>query len=120
VFGEWEVHARVEKIAQAAGGGYLPARGDALLSPKAIEGALTIRAWRHGDRMQPSGLEGTKTLQDLFTDNKVPREERDRVPIVETGGEIAWVAGLAIGEGFRAAPYESEVVVLSARRNPGG
>jgi hypothetical protein len=42
------------------------------------------------------------------------------VPIVETGGEIAWVAGLAIGEGFRAAPYESEVVVLSARRNPGG
>jgi tRNA(Ile)-lysidine synthase len=120
VFGEWEVQARVEKIAQAAGGGYLPARGDALLSPKAIEDPLTIRAWRHGDRMQPSGLEGTKTLQDLFTDNKVPREERDRVPIVETGGEIAWVAGLAIGEGFRAAPYESEVVVLSARRNPSG
>jgi tRNA(Ile)-lysidine synthase len=120
VFGEWEVQARVEKIAQAAGGGYLPARGDALLSPKAIEGPLTIRAWRHGDRMQPSGLDGTKTLQDLFTDNKVPREERDRVPIVEAGGEIAWVAGLAIGEGFRAAPYESEVVVLSARRNPGG
>jgi tRNA(Ile)-lysidine synthase len=120
VFGDWEVQARVEKIAQAAGGGYLPARGDALLSPKAIEGPLTIRAWRHGDRMQPSGLDGTKTLQDLFTDNKVPREERDRVPIVETGGEIAWVAGLAIGEGFRAAPYESEVVVLSARRNPGG
>jgi tRNA(Ile)-lysidine synthase len=120
VFGDWEVQARVEKIAQAAGGGYLPARGDALLSPKAIEAPLTIRAWRHGDRMQPSGLDGTKTLQDLFTDHKVPREERERVPVVESGGEIAWVAGLAIGEGFRAAPYESEVVVLSARRNPGG
>jgi tRNA(Ile)-lysidine synthase len=114
-FGEWEVHARVEKIAQAAGGGYLPARGDALLSPKAIEGPLTIRAWRHGDRMQPSGLDGTKTLQDLFTDNKVPREERERVPVVESAGEIAWVAGLAIGESFRAAPYETTVVVLSAR-----
>jgi tRNA(Ile)-lysidine synthase len=115
-FGDWEVHARVEKVAQAAGGGFLPARGDALLSTKAIEPPLTIRAWRHGDRMRPAGLDGSKTLADLFTDNKVPREEREHVPIVESGGEIIWVAGLAIGEGFRAEPYESEVVVLSAKR----
>ena len=114
-FGDWEIVARVEKVAQAAGGGYLPARGDALLSPRAVPEHMTVRAWRHGDRMRPAGLEGTKTLQDLFTDNKVPREDRERVPVVESGGEIAWVAGLAIGEGFRAAPYESEVVVLSAR-----
>jgi tRNA(Ile)-lysidine synthase len=115
-FGDWEVLARVERVAQAAGGGFLPARGDALLSARAINAPLTIRAWRHGDRMQPAGLDGSKTLADLFTDNKVPREERDRIPVVESNGEIVWVAGLAIGEGFRAAPYESEVIVLSARR----
>jgi tRNA(Ile)-lysidine synthase len=115
-FGDWEIHARVEKVAQAAGGGFLPARGDALLSTTSIEPPLTIRAWRHGDRMRPAGLDGTKTLQDLFTDNKVPREERGRIPVVESGGEIVWVAGLAIGEGFRAAPNDSEVLVLSAKR----
>jgi tRNA(Ile)-lysidine synthase len=81
-----------------------------------VEAPLTIRAWRHGDRMRPAGLEGTKTLQDVFTDNKIPREERGQIPVVESGGEIVWVAGIAIGEGFRAAPYESEVLVLSARR----
>jgi tRNA(Ile)-lysidine synthase len=115
-FGDWEVFARVEKVAQAAGGGFLPARGDALLSTRALEPSLTIRAWRHGDRMQPAGLDGTKTLADLFTDNKVPREQRDQVPVVECGGEIVWVAGLAVGEDFRAAPDESEVVILSAKR----
>jgi tRNA(Ile)-lysidine synthase len=115
-FGDWEVFARVEKVAQAAGGGFLPARGDALLSTRALEPPLTIRAWRQGDRMQPAGLDGTKTLADLFTDNKVPREQRDQVPVVECGGQIVWVAGLAIGEGFRAAPHESEVVVLSAKK----
>jgi tRNA(Ile)-lysidine synthase len=115
-FGDWEVHARVEKVAQAAGGGFLPARGDALLSTTSIEPPLTIRAWRHGDRMRPAGLDGTKTLQDLFTDNKVPREERGLIPVVESRGEIVWVAGLAIGEGFRAAPNDSEVLVLSAKR----
>jgi tRNA(Ile)-lysidine synthase len=117
-FGDWAVLARVERVAQAAGGGFLPARGDALLSPGALEPPLTIRAWRHGDRMRPAGLEGTKTLQDVFTDNKVPREERDLIPVVECGGQIVWVAGLAIGEEFRAAPEESEVVVLSAKRRP--
>jgi tRNA(Ile)-lysidine synthase len=115
-FGDWSVYARMERVAQAAGGGFLPARGDALLSPRAIELPLTIRAWRHGDRMRPAGLDGTKTLQDVFTDNKVPREERERIPVVESGGTIVWVAGLAIGEDFRAAPYESEVLVLSAKR----
>jgi tRNA(Ile)-lysidine synthase len=115
-FGDWEVHARMERVAQAAGGGFLPARGDALLSPRSVEAPLTIRTWRHGDRMRPAGLEGTKTLQDVFTDNKVPRDERGQIPIVESGGEIVWVAGLAIGEGFRAAPHESEVLVLSAKR----
>jgi tRNA(Ile)-lysidine synthase len=115
-FGDWSVYARMERVAQAAGGGFLPARGDALLSPQAIELPLTIRAWRHGDRMRPAGLDGTKTLQDVFTDNKVPREERERIPVVESGGTIVWVAGLAIGEDFRAAPYESEVLVLSAKR----
>ena len=115
-FGDWEIHARVEKVAQAAGGGFLPARGDALLSTRAVDPPLTIRAWRHGDRMRPAGLDGSKTLQDVFTDNKVPREERERIPVVECGGEIVWVAGLAIADGFRAAPYESEVVVLSAKR----
>jgi tRNA(Ile)-lysidine synthase len=118
-FGDWQVHARMERVAQAAGGGFLPARGDALLSPRTIEPPLTIRSWRHGDRMRPAGLEGTKTLQDLFTDNKVPREERALIPVVECGGEIVWVAGLAIGERFRAAPYESEVLVLSAKRASG-
>jgi tRNA(Ile)-lysidine synthase len=115
-FGDWEVHARVEKVAQAAGGGFLPTRGDALLSTRALDPPLTIRAWRHGDRMRPAGLDGSKTLADLFTDNKVPREERERVPVVESGGEIVWVAGLAVGEGFRAEPFEAEVVVLSAKR----
>jgi tRNA(Ile)-lysidine synthase len=115
-FGDWELHARVEKVAQAAGGGFLPARGDALLSARSLEPPLTVRAWRHGDRMRPAGLQGSKTLQDLFTDNKVPREERAQIPVVESGGEIVWVPGLAVGDGFRAAPYESEVVVLSAKR----
>jgi tRNA(Ile)-lysidine synthase len=65
-------------------------------------GGLTVRAWRAGDRMRPAGLGGSRTLQDLFTDRKVPRERRHAVPVVVCGDEIAWVAGVATGERFRA------------------
>ena len=114
-FGDWEVSVKLVRPAHAAGGGYLPARGDALLSPAAVGQFVTIRTWQDGDRMRPAGLDGTKSLQDLFTDQKVPRDLRRTLPVVEVNGEIAWVAGLAIGEAFRAGPDEPEVVVLSAR-----
>jgi tRNA(Ile)-lysidine synthase len=104
-FGDWEVSA-------ALGEG-----GEALLSAEPLGTALTVRAWREGDRMRPAGLGGTKTLQDLFTDSKVPRALRHSLPVVTTEqGEIVWVAGVAIGESFKAAPGEAELVSLTARQ----
>ena len=45
-------------------------------TPRRSATSVTVRGWRDGDRMRPLGLGGTKTLQDLFTDRKVPRELR--------------------------------------------
>jgi tRNA(Ile)-lysidine synthase len=103
-FGAWEVSARL-------GGG-----GEAELWAEALGPVVTVRAWREGDRMRPAGLGGSKSLQDLFTDRKVPRALRRALPVVEAGGEIAWVAGVAVGERFRADPSAGGVVSLSARR----
>ncbi|HUB03938.1 MAG TPA: tRNA lysidine(34) synthetase TilS [Solirubrobacteraceae bacterium] len=76
---------------------------------------LLVRAWRPGDRIAPIGLGGTKTLQDLFVERRVPRRERDRVAVVEAGGEIAWVAGLVTSERFKVTPATREAVRLSCR-----
>ncbi len=102
-FGRWDVAAR------------LGAHGEALLDAAALGPLAVVRAWRDGDRMRPVGLGGTKTLQDLFTDRKVPRDLRRQLPVIEAGGEIAWVAGLAVGEPF-AAREGAESVGLSARQ----
>jgi tRNA(Ile)-lysidine synthase len=75
---------------------------------------VLVRSWRAGDRMRPAGLGGSKTLQDLFTDRKVPRERRPLVPVVEAHGEIAWVPGLAVGERF-CAQEGGPSVCLAAR-----
>ena len=65
---------------------------------------LSVRAWRDGDRMRPLGLGGSRSLQDLFTDRKVPRGRRGALPVVLSDGEIAWVPGVATGERFRVDP----------------
>ena len=64
--------------------------------------------------MRPLGLGGTKTLQDLFTDRKIPRALRHTLPVVESGGQVAGVAGVALDERFAARPGEPSVG-LSAR-----
>ena len=98
-FGDWDVEA-------VSGEG-----GEAVLAAAQLGTSVTVRSWSEGDRMRPAGLGGTKTLQDLFTDRKVPRELRRALPVLEVNGEIVWVAGVA------AADRESgEPVSLSARR----
>jgi tRNA(Ile)-lysidine synthase len=74
-----------------------------------------VRAWRDGDRMRPLGLGSSKSLQDLFTDRKVPRALRRTLPVVEAGGEIVWVAGVAVDERFAAREDDPAAVALSAR-----
>src|SRR5205085_9371264 len=105
-FGDWEVEARLD------------GPGDVIVSAAAIGSAALVRAWRDGDRMRPLGLGGTKTLQDLFTDRKVPRALRRSLPVVEAGGEIVWVAGVAVDERYAASGSNGGAVGLTARRAP--
>jgi hypoxanthine phosphoribosyltransferase len=91
---------------------------DGTLAAAALAPTLEVRAWRPGDRMRPLGLGGSKSLQDLFTDRKVPREARHRLPVVVSDGEIAWVPGVATGERFRVAPDTRARVKLQWLQGP--
>ena len=62
---------------------------------------LAVRARRPGDHFAPFAAPGRRRLKSLLVAAGVPRWERDRIPIVEAGGEIAWVVGLRRG---RMAP----------------
>ena len=62
---------------------------------------LTVRNRRHGDRFQPHGMQGTKKIKDFLIDAKVPRYERDRIPLLICGDEILWIVGHTTGEQFK-------------------
>jgi tRNA(Ile)-lysidine synthase len=78
---------------------------------------LIVRYRRPGDRLHPLGAPGRKKLQDVLVDRKVPRDDRDTVPIVTTQtGAIVWVAGHVLADRFRVTPLTRSVVVLTLRR----
>ena len=92
-----------------------PTREPGMLDRASLGTELVVRSWQPGDRIAPLGLGGTKSLQDLFTARRVPRLERRAVPVVESGGEIAWVAGVATSERFKVTAATREAVRLSCR-----
>jgi tRNA(Ile)-lysidine synthase len=109
-FGHWEVRAELRA------GPVEPAGPDlATLDAASLGDELVVRTWREGDRIRPLGMNGTKTLQDLFTDRGVPRSLRHHLPVVTAAGRVAWVAGVAVSEDFRLSPEAREVAVLTAR-----
>jgi tRNA(Ile)-lysidine synthase len=48
-----------------------------------------LRTRQSGDRIRLPG--GTRKLSDVLIDRKIPREERDQVPVVAQNSEILWV-----------------------------
>ena len=93
-----------------------PGPSSVTLDPDKIEGSLVVRTRRPGDRISPVGMKGTKKLQDLLVDAKVPRDERDWIPIVADARGIVWVVGLRLDRRAAAAPKTSRPLALTVRR----
>jgi tRNA(Ile)-lysidine synthase len=102
----------------------LPAQGvevspdpyEAFLDYQAVGGQLTVRSRRRGDRFRPLGLAGEKKLQDYLVDAKVPRDERDGLPLVCASWGIAWVVGHRIDGRARVGESTRTVLHLKSRR----
>ena len=62
---------------------------------------LTVRNRLQGDRFQPYGMRGTKKIKDFMIDAKVPRYERDRIPMLVCGDTVLWVVGYTTSDPFK-------------------
>ena len=70
-----------------------------------VGGQITLRHWRAGDRFQPIGLKSAVKLQDLFTNQKIPRPRRHDLVVAEAAnGGIFWVENLRMAEPFKLTP----------------
>jgi tRNA(Ile)-lysidine synthase len=66
-----------------------------------LEFPLVVRNFRPGDRFTPLGMTGTQKLKKFFSNNKIPRAERARCPLLISCGKIIWVAGHRVDNSVR-------------------
>jgi len=81
-----------------------------------LSSPVTVRNRHDGDRMQPLGMQGTKKLQDIFTDKKIPKRRREELPVFTSGNEIFWIPGVASGERFKVSEKTKKVAVFTPIR----
>ena len=75
---------------------------------------LEVRTWLPGDCFYPFGLQGhQKKLQDFFTDRKIPRARRTRIPLVVAPEGIVWIGGYRMDDRFRVTPATTHMVRLT-------
>ena len=92
--------------------GVYPRGNTALINRNCFTGSLWVRKRLPGDRFWPIGMENAKKLKDFLVDRKVPREIRDRIPVVlNSMGEIIWVGGIEISKRAALTGEEGEKAV---------
>lgn len=89
---------------------HLPQGVFAVFDPAIVKGKLYVRQRRAGDRIQPLGMLGTKKVKDVLIDKKIPRDKRDRIPLLTDDEHILWIPGVKRSSWY--VPHTEADVVL--------
>ena len=92
-----------------------PAEGEPgvlYLSREAVEGELMLRPRQTGDEIALPRRGGTKTVKKLFIDEKVPRRDRERVPVLADGAGVLAVAGFGADQSRLAQPGQPAYALI--------
>ncbi|ROQ90734.1 tRNA lysidine(34) synthetase TilS [Desulfosoma caldarium] len=87
----------------------------ALMDAESLRWPLVVRSFKPGDRFRPLGARGSKKLQDFFTDAKVPRRLRARVPLLCDQEKICWVVGYRLDDRVKVTHHTQRILKMRWR-----
>ncbi|MCL0040470.1 tRNA lysidine(34) synthetase TilS [Thermodesulfovibrionales bacterium] len=76
---------------------------------------LLIRRRLPGDCFYPFGFGRKKKIQDYFVDEKIPRDERDIIPLLTCDNNIVWVVGYRLDERYKVDKNTKNALELKIR-----
>jgi tRNA(Ile)-lysidine synthase len=81
-------------------------RGGGMAAAKLAQGTVTLRSRSGGERMQLAANRPRRALKKLMQEARLPPWQRDALPLVWCGDELAAVPGIGVASAFQAAPGE--------------
>lgn len=75
-----------------------------------ISNGLSLRNRAEGDYLTVNKSGGHKKLKDYYIDLKIPKSERDLIPILAIESEVVWVVGHRISESYKVTNNTTRVL----------
>ena len=75
-----------------------------------IKEGLFLRTRESGDYLQINQSHGRKSLQDYMVNEKIPKEERQKIVLLAEGSHILWVVGKRISEYYKVTKETKKVL----------
>lgn len=77
-----------------------------------MKDTICLRHRREGDYLVVNDAGGRKKLKDYFINEKIPREQRDRVLLLAEGAHILWVVGHRISEAYKVTEQTKKILKI--------
>jgi len=73
---------------------------------------LVLRRWKQGDSFVPFGMKTNKKVSDFFIDKKINRFEKEKIWLLISQNEIAWIVGHRIDSRFSVDNNTTETIEI--------
>lgn len=111
--GRWRLAARrVSRAALPADWQRNPDPYTAFFDAALLQGELALRPRQPGDWLYPLGLGHRQAVKDLLINAKVPSHQRDSMPLLVCGSDVAWVVGVRVDARFAITERTEQVLWL--------
>ncbi|MGI6055552.1 MAG: tRNA lysidine(34) synthetase TilS [Bilifractor sp.] len=80
---------------------------------------IVFRTRLAGDRIVVMDAGQTQKLKDYFINEKIPRDERDRIPLLASGQQIFWAVGGRVSEDCRITEDTENILEITAEKQEG-
>lgn len=87
------------------------------LTNLAVGDRIKIRKRREGDRIVPLGMRSNKKVKEILINEKIPKDMRDLIPIIEKGDEIIWIAGVKKSENYNSKEKGIKLIIKKSSKN---
>ena len=82
-----------------------------------ISGPLVLRTRKAGDSFTFLKRNVTKSLKKLFTEEDIPIEKRNEIPIISDDIGVVWVSGFGVTKRCCASEYCDNIILVGGKNN---
>jgi len=96
---------------------FTPRRDPAVMyldGDKAAGGLWELRGWQPGDRIEPFGMSGSRTVSDILAEAGITASQRRHHQVLLRDGLVIWVVGVRAARHFTVTPSTRRILRLKA------